>query len=568
MKYALTLTALLSLSLSANCQTITFSQLGDNGVTIAPAIGTIDIANGCAISGPDTIYGNTVGGYTPIRGITYHPDGNFYGAYEGIGWLMNVNLDNQSGELVYIGTLGYSAWMKAAHDGAVYANSGGGILKCSVEDNADVEWIGPMGVDGIAFIGHMALTIINGEVYIYAEESWFPANGCIVKGNMEDPLHSDIVLDLPEGMRARAMTTFNMDCDSSATYMATYNAAGTGYEIYLLDLKAPSMTLVKELYGSIIALADFANPTEHLRFDCYPSLDLDQAGQGLGFKAEKTCVINGTGVYPFTSASPFISTNTIVDSIWVGITGGTLDGTGESLGCDASSFAECTTSGSGIMLRNTGQVSNGELVEWLRQSVFYQNDAQPATEGTRELALVAYNKDYPSDTARLWLPVQPGIVVEAEINDATSGANGGILLSSVAGGSGGSYQFLWGNGHTGQDLVDVPSGVYTLTVTDGGGCTASYTFTVDGPSAAGPVPTNHFGAAIVPNPSGGSAKILLSNKPSGMLQWAVLDAVGRRVGSGLTEGRVIGLPSGLPQGTYTVCITDSTRTALLRWIVL
>lgn len=62
------------------------------------------------------------------------------------------------------------------------------------------------------------------------------------------------------------------------------------------------------------------------------------------------------------------------------------------------------------------------------------------------------------------------------------GANDGSIDVTVAGGTG-SYTYLWSNGATTEDLTGLNVGSYTLTVTDGNGCTASISTTIEEPFA-------------------------------------------------------------------------------------
>ncbi|MEI7725838.1 MAG: T9SS type A sorting domain-containing protein, partial [Bacteroidota bacterium] len=52
-----------------------------------------------------------------------------------------------------------------------------------------------------------------------------------------------------------------------------------------------------------------------------------------------------------------------------------------------------------------------------------------------------------------------------------SGSNGQIT-TTVCGGSGGPYTYLWSNGQTGSTAVNLTAGTYTVTVTNAAGCTA------------------------------------------------------------------------------------------------
>ncbi|MBR10618.1 MAG: hypothetical protein CMP48_23410 [Rickettsiales bacterium] len=64
--------------------------------------------------------------------------------------------------------------------------------------------------------------------------------------------------------------------------------------------------------------------------------------------------------------------------------------------------------------------------------------------------------------------------VEYSVNKVTNltcyGDNGGAIDISVIGGVG-PYQYLWSNGATTQDLVNVPAGKYTVQIKEGNGCT-------------------------------------------------------------------------------------------------
>ncbi len=73
---------------------------------------------------------------------------------------------------------------------------------------------------------------------------------------------------------------------------------------------------------------------------------------------------------------------------------------------------------------------------------------------------------------------------------ACNGDNSGVVDLTVTGGIL-PYSFLWNNGYTGEDLVNVPADVYTVTVTDANNCTAQDTKEVKEPDA--------IGLAIVPS---------------------------------------------------------------------
>jgi hypothetical protein len=74
-------------------------------------------------------------------------------------------------------------------------------------------------------------------------------------------------------------------------------------------------------------------------------------------------------------------------------------------------------------------------------------------------------------------------VIPAVTNISCTGGTGGSIFLTVSGGTL-PYSFRWNTGYTGQNLVSVQAGTYTVTVTDGGPCTAISGGTVQGGTGA------------------------------------------------------------------------------------
>lgn len=72
--------------------------------------------------------------------------------------------------------------------------------------------------------------------------------------------------------------------------------------------------------------------------------------------------------------------------------------------------------------------------------------------------------------------------IDDVVNLSCNGGSDGIVTIDVSGGTPG-YQYLWSNGHTGQDLLNVPAGNYMVTVTDMNGCQAIIAQTLNEPTA-------------------------------------------------------------------------------------
>jgi hypothetical protein len=81
------------------------------------------------------------------------------------------------------------------------------------------------------------------------------------------------------------------------------------------------------------------------------------------------------------------------------------------------------------------------------------------------------------DTLFFEVPALDSINAFATIEPATESSLGSITLDSLIGGTP-PYAYEWGSGHTGPFLSSLEPGVYSLSVTDANGCTASFSFEV------------------------------------------------------------------------------------------
>jgi hypothetical protein len=82
----------------------------------------------------------------------------------------------------------------------------------------------------------------------------------------------------------------------------------------------------------------------------------------------------------------------------------------------------------------------------------------------------------------------------------TNGGNDGTINITVSGGTA-PFSYLWSNAATTEDLNGLTAGNYTVTITDGNGCTAIQTITVSAPVAVNLTDANSWNANIFPNPA-------------------------------------------------------------------
>lgn len=124
-------------------------------------------------------------------------------------------------------------------------------------------------------------------------------------------------------------------------------------------------------------------------------------------------------------------------------------------------------------------------------------------------------------------------------NAACNQANGSINITLTSGN--GPFNYLWSNNATTQDLTNITAGTYTVTVTDGSGCTQVKTLTVS--NVGGPnismsgTAVSCFGSAI------GTASV---SATGGVLPYTYLWS------NATTDASITGLAA----GTYCVTVTD------------
>ncbi|MBK7855833.1 MAG: SprB repeat-containing protein [Bacteroidetes bacterium] len=133
----------------------------------------------------------------------------------------------------------------------------------------------------------------------------------------------------------------------------------------------------------------------------------------------------------------------------------------------------------------------------------------------------------------------PNITLVNTTNVSCNGGNNGAVNISVSGGLP-LYNYLWSNGALTQDISNVASGTYTVTVTDALLCTATLSFTVTQPTA--------INASVSPV----ATSCGLSNGS------ATANAIG---GTGTftylwSNAATTQNINGLAAGTYTVTVTD------------
>src|SRR5690606_22585379 len=127
-----------------------------------------------------------------------------------------------------------------------------------------------------------------------------------------------------------------------------------------------------------------------------------------------------------------------------------------------------------------------------------------------------------------------------------------------SGGAGG-FSYEWSNGETTEDVVGLPAGTYTVTITDANDCEKVVTFTVD--NTVGIEETEAFDAFnIYPNPARDQFVVEFTTSGSGDVTIEVFDLAGRAMyASEAIKGAAVRheiKTDNWPQGQYIIRITN------------
>ncbi|MCS6819161.1 MAG: gliding motility-associated C-terminal domain-containing protein, partial [Chitinophagales bacterium] len=126
----------------------------------------------------------------------------------------------------------------------------------------------------------------------------------------------------------------------------------------------------------------------------------------------------------------------------------------------------------------TAQVSGGTYpYNFLWSNFEIDSIVQNLSAG--KYSLVVTDKNNCRITDSITINQNAPLIISGNVTNAKcKGVADGQIIISVTGGTGG-YNYAWSSGVSSQNLISVNAGSYTITVTDGAGCTATATFNVD-----------------------------------------------------------------------------------------
>lgn len=174
-------------------------------------------------------------------------------------------------------------------------------------------------------------------------------------------------------------------------------------------------------------------------------------------------------------------------------------------------------------------------------NVSVNNSANGLVAGTYSITVTDARNCISKFTHILTQPTASLTVTASSSSVSCAGGTNGAILSSATGGTA-PYNFQWSPiGISGQNVINIGAGVYSLLVTDANGCITTATTTVNQPSSMSLVFSVSNSSCTLSN---GQASVTVSGGlPSYTYQWSPI-------------GGINPLATSLPAGAYTVNVTD------------
>ncbi len=138
----------------------------------------------------------------------------------------------------------------------------------------------------------------------------------------------------------------------------------------------------------------------------------------------------------------------------------------------------------------------------------------------------------------------PPLQATADVSAVTCfGGSDGALNLSVSGGDGPNYTYLWSDGATTQDLQGLMAGPYTVTVTDGSGCSLVQIFDVEQPTEVVAIVSSIAEITCFGGTDGGLEVLVSGGTPGYTYLWST--------------GAMTDMLGNLSSGIYSLTATDA-----------
>lgn len=232
-------------------------------------------------------------------------------------------------------------------------------------------------------------------------------------------------------------------------------------------------------------------------------------------------------------------------------------------GCTTTNFANLTQPNSVLSVSldptnvschgtNTGSITANVIGGTYPYSYLWNNNAttssiQNLIPGNYNAIVTDANGCTAQSSSQITQPSQPIQLSETHTNINCLGNGAGRIDLTVQGGTS-PYSYNWSNGSTSQDVSFLPSGSYTVTVTDANNCIASLTITITQPAGSLQSSANVTDILCYQGNNGAIDLTVTMGTPPYNYNWS----------NGSTSQDI----SNLIAGTYSVTITDDNGCVL------
>ncbi|MES2591184.1 MAG: T9SS type A sorting domain-containing protein [Bacteroidota bacterium] len=162
---------------------------------------------------------------------------------------------------------------------------------------------------------------------------------------------------------------------------------------------------------------------------------------------------------------------------------------------------------------------------------------------------------------------EPSMLMATLTSTASTTGSDGTATATVSGGTAG-YTYLWNNGGTNGSITGMGAGDYTVTITDGNGCSILNTVTITGVVGITEV-LNSDSFSIQPNPSNGNFNIILNDTNVGITSVNIYDITGRLLENIALNGvqHFCKLSFNYPGGVYYIMINTNNGSAIKKVMI-
>lgn len=319
------------------------------------------------------------------------------------------------------------------------------------------------------------LTFRQGKLYLSS------VNHTLVEVDLNNPMNSSVVMTFPSGIGdIHGLATVNLECDSVETYAAASNLFG-GSTIYRIDFDTWTL---EEMCHFDFFIAGLASYDECIFPDCLINVDLDidnssgtVGSNDFRYEPEETCVL------PLAISDTDVEIHSdleMLDSIEISLTN--TFNTDEYLSLVAGFNVLVSGNETEVLtLKNNGTSEVSDFRNALT-SVLYNNDVSTPIYGERIIEIRAHFGFYQSTFARTYIPINEIIFDPVfTIDPISCFENSDASVTSNPQGGASPYSFSWSSNQSENQINNLDTGQYFLTITDALGCTDVESINIDQP---------------------------------------------------------------------------------------